>query len=214
MTTQPSPESENTILDKLDATLTAVRAVVEKGVSEVQTAQKEVQEAAAEVKAAKEAVAAVEPAEPLDLTAIRNGILTKYGVNIQTDDPVFAVVTASAEVSDQIIKRHVATFAAVLERYRRDIEKSANAAAERGEKTATNAVNQGSRYLEDTVIKTLDSATKKAISDFKAEVDEGVKLIVDSVNGTSKASQSAWIGAVVSVGCGLLVLGALLSRLL
>lgn len=211
-TDQTPPPSDPS--DKLDSTFAAIREALDKNLAATKAETAKVAEAAARIAAADNALASMTDAEPLDLTEIRNKVLTKYGVSLQTDDPVFAVVTAAAEASEQIGRRHVAAFAAVLESYRRNIERTAQAAAERGERTATDAVNQGTKYLETHVVTALEKASDKAIADFKAAVNDGIGLITESVASTSKASQSAWIGAVVSVGCGLLVLGALLSRLI
>lgn len=200
--------------DKLDRTFTAIREALDENLKATKAETAKVVDAAARVEAADKVLASMTEAAPLDITEIRNKVLTKYGVSLQTDDPVFAVVTAAAEASEQIGRRHVAAFAAALEGYRRNMERTAQVAAERGERTATNVVNQGTQYLESHIKTTLKEATDKSIADFKTAVDEGVALIMESITSTSRASQSAWLGAIVSVGIGCLVLGAILTRLI
>lgn len=199
---------------KLDETLAAVRSITTQAVETTGAHAHKAEEAAAKLEAVNKVLGDLRTAPALDLNAIKNNVLTKYGVSLQTDDPVFAVVTAAAEAAEQVGLRHIAVFTGVLEGYRRDLERSAKAAAERGEKTATDAVNNGTQYLENHVVTSIKKSADDAIESFRAEVTEGVSLIRDSVGSTARATQSAWIGAVIAVGAGCLVLGALMTHLL
>jgi len=199
---------------KLDETLNAVRSLTTEAIKKSEETAIKVEDGVAKLEAVNKVLGDLKKAPALDLLAIKNNVLTKYNVNIQTDDPVFAVVTAAAEAAEQVGLRHIAVFTAVLEGYRKDLERSAKAAAERGEKTATETVNNGAEYLKNHVLNEIKTSTDDAIALFRSEVTEGVTLIRDSVGSTSRATQSAWIGAVIAVGTGCLVLGAILTHLI